>query len=188
MAALGSNLSGNVTSPLEALELALTLFAEYGLRITARSRLYRSPAYPPGSGPEFVNGAVAFEADREPSVVLRDLHSIEAQLGRVRKRRWEARVCDIDMLACDAEILPDNATVLRWLYQPEVEQRINAPQELILPHPRMQDRGFVLVPLAEIAADWVHPVLGKSVAQMLAELSPEAVQGIKPFRGHAKGS
>ncbi len=178
LAALGSNLPGNVTSPVEVLELALTLFGEHGLRITARSRWYRSPAYPLGSGPEFVNGAVAFEANREPNAVLHDLHAIEAQLGRVRKRRWEARVCDIDMLACDAEILPDRQVVMGWIYQNETEQRVKAPQELILPHPRLQDRGFVLLPLAEIAADWVHPIIGKSVAELAVALPQTAKLGI----------
>ena len=107
LAALGSNLPGNITSPVETLELALTLFASRDLTVTARSRWYSSPAYPAGSGPDFVNGAVAFETTDAPVTVLRYLHAMEAQLGRVRRQRWEARVCDIDMLACGDVIAPD---------------------------------------------------------------------------------
>ena len=122
-----------------------------------------------------MNGAVAFETTDAPVTVLRYLHAIEAQLGRVRRQRWEARVCDIDMLACGDEIAPDKAKVLRWIYQPETEQGVNAPEELILPHPRIQDRAFVLVPLADIAPAWVHPLLGLTTVQMLAAL-PDAAK------------
>lgn len=102
-------------------------------------------------------------------------------MGRTRGVRWGTRTLDLDLIACGDAVLPDLTTYLHWRDLPLEAQMQAAPQELILPHPRMQDRAFVLVPMADIAPDWVHPVLDRSVRQMLAALPAAACAEITPL-------
>lgn len=145
------------------------------------SRFYQTPAFPLGSGPDYINSAAALDCRLSPHDLLAQLHRVESTLGRTRKNRWAARTIDLDLLACGTTVFPDKVTWRKWYNLAEVEQPKAVPSELVLPHPRLQDRGFVLVPLAEIAPDWRHPVLGKSVAEMLASLSAGARAGITLF-------
>jgi 2-amino-4-hydroxy-6-hydroxymethyldihydropteridine diphosphokinase len=168
--ALGANLPSALGGPRATLEAALAALAARGLTVRARSGWFRTAAWPPGSGPDYVNGAAALAADDAPEAVLAALHAVERALGRTRERRWEPRVCDLDLVASGGLVLPDADTVRKWMAQPEAQA---APPELVLPHPRMHERAFVLAPLAEVAPDWVHPLLGLSVREMLATL-PEA--------------
>jgi len=135
-----------------------------------QSALYATPAFPAGAGADFVNAAIVISTDLPPSEILAALHEIEANADRVRRTRWGQRTLDIDLIGCAAEVLPDPATFAQWRDLPLTDQMATAPDRLILPHPRLQDRAFVLVPLVEVAPDWRHPVSGLTVVEMLAEL------------------
>ncbi len=83
-------------------------------------------------------------------------------------------------------ILPDRESQARWRELSLTDQMQQSPDQLILPHPRMQDRAFVLVPLADVAPNWVHPVLNLSVLQMLARCPAEDVAQVTPFSALAQ--
>ncbi len=172
--ALGANQPSATGAPLDTLRAAVTLMQEAGLRFIARSRWYCTPAFPPGSGPDFVNAAARIETDLTPERVLALLHEVEHRLGRVRQARWAPRACDLDLIAYGALVLPDPDAVAAMIaLGPVAAGKAPAPDRLILPHPRVQERAFVLVPLCDVAPGWVHPVLGRCALALRDEL-PEA--------------
>lgn len=178
--ALGANLPGSDGSaPDKTLSLAIDIIDERLGPLTGKSGLFRTPCFPTGTGPDYINAAIALLSDRPAPEILHILHEIEAMFGRERTQRWGMRTLDIDLVAAGSEIRPDRKTHDLWRNLPVSAQMTSSPDELILPHPRLQDRGFVLVPLAEIAPDWHHPVLGKTVAQMRDTLSPEQLAEIE---------
>ncbi|WP_245848176.1 2-amino-4-hydroxy-6-hydroxymethyldihydropteridine diphosphokinase [Octadecabacter ascidiaceicola] len=134
------------------------------------SKLYQTPAFPANSGPDFINAACSFRTELPADEVLNTLHAIEADFGRERVVRWGQRTLDLDLIAMGAHVLPDLETFNRWKNLPIEDQKVLTPDTLILPHPRVQDRAFVLVPMADIAPEWVHPVLGQSTTEMLDQL------------------
>jgi 2-amino-4-hydroxy-6-hydroxymethyldihydropteridine diphosphokinase len=170
--ALGANLPTGGVPPVVSVERAMDAVAERIGGTVARSALYRTAAYPAGSGPDFVNAAMRVQW-RGPAAELLDLlHEVEAGFGRTRATRWEARVMDLDLIGLGDAVLPDPETRARWsALAPEEAARV-VPDQLILPHPRLAERAFVLVPLADVAPDWIDPATGLSVAEMLAALPP----------------
>ncbi len=146
--ALGSNV-GDRWATLDA--AVRRLRAEPGLRLVAASECYETAPVdcPPGSG-AYLNAAAVVETDRDPEALLDLLHRIERQFGRVRGETNAPRTLDLDLLLYD--------------------QRVIATPRLVVPHPRMHERAFVLVPLADVAADWVHPASGQTVRGLLSEL------------------
>lgn len=179
--ALGGNVASRVGSPVETLHAALLRLADLGLTIEAASRPYSTPCFPVGSGPDYINSAAAVTGEENPERLLAILHTVEQEFGRERDRRWGRRTLDLDLLAIGERILPDREVFMTWRNLPLDRQMAEAPDRLILPHPRLQDRAFVLIPLAEIAADWTHPILGQSVAEMAAALPKDEKSQVKPL-------
>ncbi|MHA7875961.1 2-amino-4-hydroxy-6-hydroxymethyldihydropteridine diphosphokinase [Roseivivax sp.] len=176
LVALGANLPWQGAPPEVTLSRALTVLAGGPLRLRALARFYRTPCFPAGAGPDYVNGAVRLAAPEAlaPAEILAELHRIEALFGRHRETRWGMRTLDLDLIAVGQRLLPDRAGWAAWRDLPPSEQARLAPDELILPHPRLADRAFVIVPLADVAPDWRHPVEGRNLAEMRAALPAEA--------------
>ena len=104
---------------------------------------------------------------------------IETAFNRQRSKRWGSRTLDIDLLALEDQVFPSKAEFLKWFKLSKKDQTKYTPQNLILPHPRIQDRAFVLLPFKEIDENWVHPILKKSITVMLSELDPNEYKDFK---------
>ena len=170
--AFGANLPCDGSPPEATILAAIAALEAEGLCLLGFSGLYRTPCFPAGAGPDYVNAAAAVSGRVLDDVAetLATLHRIEARFGRSREVRWGMRTLDIDLLAVGDSVLPDAVTQDAWRGLPAQEQALKVPDRLILPHPRLQDRAFVLVPLAQVAPEWVHPRTGLTVAAMLAAL------------------
>ncbi len=149
---LGANLDHpDFGSPRATLEAALAALEAAGLTVRSRSPWYRSAPVPPSDQPWFVNGVVALDTALEPKQLLALLHRVEAEFGRIRQDRNEARVLDLDLLA--------------W------GRRVSAAGESpVLPHPHLAERAFVVLPLRDLAPRWRHPVSDLSVAELIRRL------------------
>jgi 2-amino-4-hydroxy-6-hydroxymethyldihydropteridine diphosphokinase len=138
-------------SPRYTCEAALAALTASGLEVLRRSHWYESEPMPPADQPRFVNGVAEVSTDLAPAELLERLHRIETAFGRVRRHRNEARVLDLDLLA--------------------YRDYVSAPGESpVLPHPRLAERAFVVLPLAELAPAWRHPVSGLRAADLAAHL------------------
>ena len=179
---LGANVASGGRTPAATLAEAVRILgADPAVSVTATSRFYGSPAWPPGSGPDFVNAVAALDTELDPAGLLVRLLAVETRLGRRRPARWAPRTCDLDLLAVDGTILPDRATLARWMALDLGEAQRLEPPQLILPHPRLHERAFVLVPLLDVAPDWRHPLTGKDVREMLAALPEAERTAVRPL-------
>ncbi|MDG1739426.1 MAG: 2-amino-4-hydroxy-6-hydroxymethyldihydropteridine diphosphokinase [Paracoccaceae bacterium] len=179
--ALGGNVETSHGSPQKTIETVLFSLANDELRITRQSLLYDTPAFPEGSGPNFVNGVVEISTTLSEQDLLERLHDIEAEYGRKRISRWGARTLDLDILASGQDIVPNSDFWQFWHDLPAERQQTEAPDTLVLPHPRLHERAFVLVPFNDVAPDWCHPVLGLTVREMLDALPAKVKNEVKPL-------
>lgn len=149
---LGANLPSPMSGPpVRTLEAALALLDGRGIRIVRRSRWYETSPVPASAQPWFVNGVAEVASALSPPDLLARLHDIEDELGRVRTVPNAARVIDLDLLAFGEEVL-------------------NQEPGPILPHPRLHERAFVLLPLRELAPDWTDPRSGRSIEALIRGL------------------
>ncbi len=164
--AVGSNQNFDQIDAASVVKMALQSLVDKSSVIRSKSGFFRTPAFPPGSGPDFVNAAFSLATNLDAYALLERLHQVEADFGRERRQRWGPRTLDLDLIAFDQQIVPDVHTFNLWSNLPLEQQMAETPKQLILPHPRLRDRGFVLVPLAEVAPEWLHPVYGMTLRQM----------------------
>ena len=177
--AYGANIPGPFGCPRDTLESVFNELPKYGLEIKNKSRLYASLAFPDPTKPNYINGCLELEANCGASDVLDRLKSIEIKMGRRKKgARWDSRICDLDLLAFSNEIYPSITVFYHWYEMPLKTQMIKKPTELLLPHPRLQDRAFVLKPLMEFASNWIHPILKLSVNDMFEALPKEDLDSV----------
>jgi 2-amino-4-hydroxy-6-hydroxymethyldihydropteridine diphosphokinase len=134
--------------PAVTLRRALELMPRHGIQVLAVSPFYRSEAWPNPADPPFVNAVAEVKTRLLPGELLKALLTIEKAFGRVRKRANEPRVLDLDLV--------------------DYGGLVSDAEQLMLPHPRMHERAFVLRPLADIAPHWRHPDTGEGVAALLA--------------------
>lgn len=178
---LGGNLPFQGSPTATTLRLAVQALANRDVVIRSVSRFFSTPCFPAGAGPDYVNAAVTVETPLSPVQLLERLHDVEAAFQRERVQRWGMRTLDADLLAFDQMILPDLARQTLWRDLPAARQIRATPDELILPHPRLQDRAFALVPLADVAPDWVHPILRKSARSLCAALPQGERAAVRPI-------
>ncbi len=153
---LGANLpSVAYGPPRDTLEVALRILEASGVTVLARSPWYESAPVPAAADqPNYVNGVARLSSGLDPAQLLALLHRVEGELGRVRGEVNAARPADLDLL--------------------DVDGRVSQPGAVpILPHPRLHLRAFVLLPLADVAPGWRHPVTGQGLAELLVALAPD---------------
>jgi 2-amino-4-hydroxy-6-hydroxymethyldihydropteridine diphosphokinase len=166
LVAIGANLPGlDGAPPSGTCRTAASMLAELtGLRLEAVSRWYETNPVPRSDQPNYVNGIARLERRSEaaitPEALLSSLQGIEARFGRRRAERNAARTLDLDLIDMDGLVR-------------------DAPDP-ILPHPRAHSRAFVLLPLLDVAPDWVHPLSGETVQTLLAVLDRSGVRLLEP--------
>ncbi|MCX7883755.1 MAG: 2-amino-4-hydroxy-6-hydroxymethyldihydropteridine diphosphokinase [Caloramator sp.] len=133
------------------IEKAIEMMKDRGLKVIKISQVYKTEPYGYTAQPEFLNGVLEAITSLDAVDVLKTLLEIEKDMGRVREFKWGPRIIDLDILFFNDDVIDE--------------------KDLKVPHPDMQNREFVLKPLCEIAPDFIHPVLKKSIKNMLLELN-----------------
>ncbi|MBL42217.1 MAG: 2-amino-4-hydroxy-6-hydroxymethyldihydropteridine diphosphokinase [Rhodospirillaceae bacterium] len=147
---LGANLKYKKNlSLVDSLNLAIEKMSYLSIKVLNKSSFFSSAPVPLTNQPWFVNSVISIETTFAPVELLKNLHSIEKEFGRKRDKKWGPRSLDLDVISYN---------------------KIKSISKINLPHPRMHERAFVLYPLKELDKNWIHPISGKSVSQLINEL------------------
>ena len=154
---IGGNLKSNDgTHPIKVAMKAIRYFNDYSIKVTDQSSWYETEPIPKSEQPNFFNCIVFANTILNELDVLKSLHEIEYKLGRRRRLVNEARVIDLDLIDYSNKILISN--------------------EIIIPHPRAHQRRFVMEPLAQLDANWIHPILKTNVCEILKRLDNQIIK------------
>ena len=157
--ALGSNLGDKKNN----LNTIIDLIQKEGILIKKRSKFYSTKSWPNENFPSFINSIILIETKLNIIELFLIIKKIEKKLGRTKSIRNYPRVCDIDIIDYNGEII----------------HRKLGNHILNIPHKRMQNRNFVLFPLYELDKDWVHPKLNKNIVILMSNLTSDQLLGIK---------
>ena len=157
--ALGSNLGDKKTN----LNNSIDLIQKEGIFIKKRSKFYITKSWPNENFPNFINAIVLIETKFNITELFLKIKKIEKKLGRIKSKRNHPRICDIDIVDYNGEII----------------HRKFGNHKLNIPHKRMHNRNFVLFPLYELDKDWVHPKLNKNIVILMSNLASDQLLGVK---------
>ena len=151
---IGSNLNSKYGTKFENISIAINLLIGSKLKIKKISNFYETPSYPNKKLPKFANLGLTAEYDLDHTNLIKKISIIEKKIGRVKSKKNDPRVCDIDIIDFKGEI--------------------RATRLLNLPHPRSHTRNFVLYPIKEIDPNWIHPIFKKNVDLLINELTQKS--------------
>ena len=157
--ALGSNLGDKKNN----INKCIDLIQKEGVFIKKRSKFYSTKSWPNENFPNFINSIILIETKLNLDQLFLKIKKIEKKLGRTKSKRNHPRVCDIDIIDFNKEII----------------HRKLGNHRLSIPHKRMHNRNFVLFPLYELDKDWVHPKLNRNIVNLLSNLTSEQLLSIK---------
>ncbi len=147
---IGSNLPSNEGGRKKNIIKAIDYLKELKLNLIRISNFYETPSYPDKSHPKFLNLCIKLETNLKPLIFLNKIKEIELKLGRKRLKKNEPRTCDIDIIDYNGKIIEN--------------------PDLIIPHPKLHLRNFVIYPLKEIEPNWKHPIFNKKIDIFFLEL------------------
>lgn len=159
---LGANLpSEKYGTPIETLNACLARFAEHDLTLIKASRWFKSAPVPMSDQPWYINGVAQIETSLGPREVLEQLLDLENEFGRVRSEANAPRVLDLDLIAYNDEVIEDSGKI--------------EDKPFCVPHPRMHERSFVLLPIHDLDQSWTHPKLKLKLSQLIKTLPADQI-------------
>ena len=180
---LGSNLSSEFGNSDETLKKCVDdIRSNPAIKSLVESNWYISSSFLDEREPKYVNVGIEIATNLRPVELLDFTTGFEHKYGRIRRKRWESRTCDIDILLSDQLILPNKLSFEKW-YKLDLSDQIELiPNELILPHPRIQDRIFFLKPLNDLQPEWIHPFINLKAKEMLDSLPSNELENIHELK------